>query len=202
MATHTSTDPKTGAGRRDTRKNMVRTTDRLLRRQGYHGTGLNQIVAEAGAPKGSMYFHFPGGKAELAATAVTDFATWKADVMRRLIDEAGSAAEGLGAYLDQAAEGFEVVGYADGCTVATVAAEAAPLEPRLAEATAAALHGWIDQLEARLETEGRAPDEARHLATTAVILLEGAIVVARGTQSAEPVRAAARSVRALLAPPG
>jgi TetR/AcrR family transcriptional repressor of lmrAB and yxaGH operons len=184
----------------DARKNMVRTTDKLLRRQGYHGTGLNQIVAESGAPKGSMYFHFPGGKAELAATAVTEFGEWKARLLREAIEANGSAAEGVAYYLEQAARGFEKVGYADGCTVATVSAEVAPNEPRLATATRDALRNWIDLLAARLEVEGFTADEAARRAMAAVTLIEGAVVVARGMQSADPVRQAAATARGLLTP--
>jgi len=44
----------------------------LLERQGYYGTGLNEIVQQSGAPKGSLYHYFPGGKEELAAAAITD----------------------------------------------------------------------------------------------------------------------------------
>ncbi len=49
---------------------FVNTAARLMRRQGYAGTGLNEIVARSGAPRGSLYFHFPGGKEQLAATAL------------------------------------------------------------------------------------------------------------------------------------
>ena len=45
-------------------------TARLLQQQGYNATGVNEIVARSGAPKGSLYFHFPGGKEELAMQAM------------------------------------------------------------------------------------------------------------------------------------
>ena len=53
-----------------TREKFVETTSRLMEIQGYHATGLNQIIKESGAPKGSLYYHFPGGKEELASEAV------------------------------------------------------------------------------------------------------------------------------------
>ena len=52
------------------REAFIASTGRLLRRQGYAATGLNEIVSRSGAPKGSLYFHFPGGKEELAAAAM------------------------------------------------------------------------------------------------------------------------------------
>ena len=55
---------------RASREAFVEATGELLRRQGYAATGLNEIVARSGAPRGSLYFHFPGGKQELALAAM------------------------------------------------------------------------------------------------------------------------------------
>jgi TetR/AcrR family transcriptional regulator, lmrAB and yxaGH operons repressor len=54
----------------DTRSRILRAALRLFRRHGYHGVGINDILAEAQAPKGSMYHHFPAGKEEIAAAVV------------------------------------------------------------------------------------------------------------------------------------
>src|SRR5687768_17037204 len=53
-----------------TKRKLVEATASLLRRQGYHATGLSAIVDESGAPRGSLYFYFPNGKDELAVAAI------------------------------------------------------------------------------------------------------------------------------------
>ena len=52
------------------RDEIITTTCRLLELQGYRATGLNEIVRESGAPKGSLYHYFPEGKDELAAESI------------------------------------------------------------------------------------------------------------------------------------
>ena len=42
----------------DTRKKIVDTAARLFYEQGYNSTGINQIIAEAGIAKASLYAHF------------------------------------------------------------------------------------------------------------------------------------------------
>src|SRR5215207_2078215 len=81
------------------RDRLIETTGRLLRQQGYSGTGLNQILAESGAPKGSLYFYFPGGKEELVAAALQRSDDLTAAGMRRELDAYDEPAEGLRAYI-------------------------------------------------------------------------------------------------------
>ena len=54
----------------DTRSRLVNAMQRTLQRNGLHGTGLTELLAQAKAPKGSLYHHFPGGKEELALAAI------------------------------------------------------------------------------------------------------------------------------------
>src|SRR6478672_9345993 len=53
-----------------TRERIVESSAELFRRQGYNATAIKQIVASAGAPFGSLYHFFPGGKAELGAEVI------------------------------------------------------------------------------------------------------------------------------------
>ena len=182
----------------DTRDRLVRTTSRLLRKQGYGATGLNQVMAEAQAPKGSMYFHFPGGKEQLAAAAVDHFAE---RVMRRLergLDEADSVAEAVATVFDEYIEHFHRTDFAEGCAVATVALDAAAAHEALAAATGRALRGWTDRFAEALEAEGRSPAEAHALATLIVAAIEGTVVLGKGERSTEPFVAVGAVLRDLL----
>lgn len=182
-----------------TRDRLISATGRLLRQQGYAATGLNQVMAAADAPKGSMYFHFPGGKEELAAAAVDRFAERTTAHMTDLLARR-SAADAVRGFFDAYITYFEQTDFRDGCVVATVALDESSTHERLAEAASRALHGWVDLLADALEAEGRERADAVALATVVIATLEGAIVMAKGQRSIEPFVAARAVLGDLLAP--
>ena len=184
----------------DTRDRLVRSTSRLLRTQGYAATGLNQVMAEAGAPKGSMYFHFPGGKVQLAAAAVDLFAERTTNRMQRYLAEHDTVGDAVAAIFDAYVEHLDRTGYTEGCAVATVALDAASTHASLAEATGRAFHAWTGMLADALEAEGRTPAEAHGLATLVIATIEGTITMAKGEQLTEPIATARDTLRAILAP--
>ena len=67
----------------NSRETLVRTASRLFRQKGYSGVGLTEILKEAGLPKGSLYYHFPGGKAELADAATRWAGAWLEGLLNR-----------------------------------------------------------------------------------------------------------------------
>ncbi|HET6951041.1 MAG TPA: TetR/AcrR family transcriptional regulator [Acidimicrobiales bacterium] len=185
----------------DTRDRLVRATSRLLRTQGYTATGLNQVMAEADAPKGSMYFHFPGGKEELAAAAVNRFADRATARMARYLEDHDTVAGAVHAILDAYVVHMDRTGYDEGCAVASVALDGAATHAALGQATREALVAWTDMIAAALEAEGRAPEQAHALATLVIACLEGTIVMAKGEQSTEPIATTRDTLQALLAAP-
>jgi TetR/AcrR family transcriptional repressor of lmrAB and yxaGH operons len=184
----------------DTRHRLIRTTSRLLRKQGYGATGLNQVMAEAQAPKGSMYFHFPGGKEELAAAAVDYFAERVTQRLENGLAAGDTVGEAVATFFDEYIEHLDRTGFSEGCAVATVALDAASAHEALAAATGRALRGWIDRFAEALEAEGRSPAEAHRLATLIVAAIEGTIVIGKGERSTEPLEAVQAVLRDLLAP--
>ena len=173
------------AHRRSTRDRMIIAAAKLLQRQGYQGTGLNQILAEADAPKGSMYFHFPGGKEELTAVAIASAADYIDAAL--VTHEAATAREALDSYIDAAAGHLERSGFTAGCPISTVALEAAPISEPIGEATAAALEKVVARLRSWLERDGLSPDDAAERAALIYAALAGTFVFAKAQRSRRPL---------------
>nr|WP_274636414.1 TetR/AcrR family transcriptional regulator [Microbacterium bovistercoris] len=156
----------------------------LFRRQGYAATGLEEVLDVSGAPKGSFYHHFPGGKEQLALDALA----YSGDQVRALIDRAAHAAPTPGALVTaiaakQAAD-LRDSDYALGCPVATVALELSGTSEQVAATSAAAFDSWAEPLADRLRATGRDDAEAVRLAHWALAGLEGALLLARAGRDA------------------
>jgi len=182
----------------DTRDRLIRTTSRLLRTQGYGATGLNQVMAEADAPKGSMYFHFPGGKEELAAAAIDRFAARMSRGIAEGLETYDTVADAVTYFFDQEIARIERTAFTEGCAVATVALDAAASHDLLAATTGDAFRGWTAQLAEALEAEGRSADDARRAAILFLATFEGALLMAKAQRSIEPMVAVRDVVHDLL----
>lgn len=174
--------------RGETRKRVLRTAGDLFQRQGFHGTGLQQVLAESGAPKGSLYFHFPGGKEQLAAEAVAGSGAAIAAAIARLVEQADDTAGAVRALADLLAAGLEASGYERGCPIATVALDAAAESEPIRAACDAGFERWLALLEQRLRDDGFEPADARGKAVLILAALEGGLVLSRTRHDTEPLR--------------
>ena len=104
----------------DTRERMVEVTARLLARQGYHATGLAQVLTEAGAPRGSLYFHFPEGKEQMAAEAVRRLGEQLGVALQAKLDGKPDVRSGLQSVARMFARQLEASEFTLGCPVATL----------------------------------------------------------------------------------
>lgn len=68
------------------REAIVDTASRLFFTQGYHATGLNQIIKDSESPKGSLYYYFPHGKEELALTCINRTSEEVARLLRHYME--------------------------------------------------------------------------------------------------------------------
>lgn len=181
-----------------TRSRLSASMLELIQTSGYSGTGLNAVIDHAGAPKGSVYFHFPDGKEGLGVAAV-DLA---AAQFAQLIAEAAASAGGAAAAVRAAVEALTAIvsdsDYRLGCPVSVVTLEMGAESQRLRNACAAAFESWIAPTAALLEAEGLDAAPARSLATVVVSTIEGAVILARATRSAQPLTSAADVLAELI----
>jgi AcrR family transcriptional regulator len=174
-----------------TRDRILFAAAELFRRQGYNGTGLKQVVTEAGAPFGSLYHHFPGGKQQLAEEVIGTAGAFFEALVTSVYDEQQAPEDSVRAVFTGAAETLEATDYEDACPIATVALEVASTDERLREATAAVFARWTEALTERLGDR----DEALGV----IAALEGAFVLSRAARSTEPMLAAGEMAAALVA---
>ena len=182
-----------------TKQRIVEAGAQLLRRQGYTGTGLTQIVGTSGAALGSIYHFFPGGKDELADEVIRTAGGFYGRLVGAILDQAPDPVTGVHAVFDGAAQTLLDTDFADACPIATVALEVASTHDRLRRATADVFTDWIDEGTSRFRAWGADPGTARRLAITVLTNLEGAFVLARSLRSTEPLQAAGASTAAMVA---
>jgi AcrR family transcriptional regulator len=190
----------------DTRDRLVETTATLLQRQGLAGTGIKQILAEAGAPYSSLYHHFPGGKQALAAAAIRVSGAHYQALVEAVWDQAPDLISGVAAVFDGAAQTLESTDFAVACPIATVALEVVGTNDQLRLVTAEVFDGWIAAGAARFESEGITPADAHALVLTLISLLEGAFMLSQSLRNTAPIHAAGATAIAAaqraLGPPG
>jgi AcrR family transcriptional regulator len=182
------------ATRPDTRTRIREAAAALFRRHGYSATGLKRIAAESGAPFGSIYHFFPGGKEQLAEDTIRLSGPQYMQMVRALLDSVPDPLESLANAFRVAADDLAATGYADACPVATVALEVASSNETLRVATADVFDEWLDG-----GTEWFArwvPDRevARSLAYSMIMILEGAFVLSRAARDPKPLHVAGRSM--------
>jgi TetR/AcrR family transcriptional repressor of lmrAB and yxaGH operons len=168
---------------------------RLFRRQGYASTGLLQIVAESGAPKGSLYHYFPSGKEALGESAIGLAGGLMRETLERLASRHREPAAFLRAYCRTMAGWMEESGFASGCPIATTILETAPQSPAITAAGERAIDGWIEVVGGVFERAGLARREARTRAQLVVAAMEGALILARVRRSTRPILDVARLAR-------
>jgi AcrR family transcriptional regulator len=185
-----------------TRDRIVESSAELFRRQGFTGTGVKQIVAEASAPFGSLYHFFPGGKEQLGAEVIRYSGTLYAQLIDAFFPPGCEPESATRAFFAAAAETLRETDYADACPIATVALEVSSSSEPMRLACAEVFGAWIDAATERTAAAGLARSSARQLAIAMLASLEGAFVLARALRSTEPLEvagdAAAASVRAAL----
>ena len=185
-------------GQTDTRWRLLQTAAGLFQRQGYASTGVNQVLVESGAPKGVLYFHFPGGKEQLATESVALSGSALGARMAEAIEHAPDAGAAVESLAELLSNDLEASGFRDGCPVATVALDAADHSEPIRDACQAVYSSWLGALAAYLRSQGIAGPDAGELAALIISSLQGALLLARVHHDTAVMRTVTQRLRALV----
>ena len=176
---------------------LVESAALLFRRQGYAATGVNQILEAADVKAGSLYHHFPDGKAELAAAVVDGVGADIERLLCRFLASETPAAEVVEQWIDLLVAGLAGDGR-DGCPIEPIATESVHASAQVRAASARAFARWCDAVAARLRSDGWTDAEADQTARAVIALIEGALILSRVAGDHATLDAAKVAARTLL----
>ncbi len=188
--------------RPDARERLLAAAAELMQRRGYAAAGLAEITSLARAPRGSLYFHFPGGKEQLGADALRVAGAGFAVEMADACQGAPDAASGVHALVSMLSARLQASDYQLGCPIATTALEQAATCAPLRDAAHGAFARWAEVLRERLQADGAEAAVAEERALFALSAVEGALLLARAARSTRPLRIVSRQLAAVLGAPG
>ncbi len=190
-------DPELDIGNR-TRTRMIRAAADLMQRRGYLGTGVNDILAHAQAPRGSLYHHFPGGKRQLAVEALN----YTGKRFARDLDTTAANAPTLTAYLDEISvlskRDLLATDFDAACPVAATALDVPSDHADLIGACDQAFRLWSRAIALALAGKGVAADRATPLADLILRSMLGATMAAKVSRDLEPIDATMTQLKMLV----
>jgi TetR/AcrR family transcriptional repressor of lmrAB and yxaGH operons len=170
----------------DTRARMINSAALLLREHGVAGTSIARVLAHSRGPRGSVQFHFPGGKAQL----LTEALVWAGGLISKVLFQAqargDTPADVVNAICEHYKRQLTDSDFRAGCPVGTVAQEAFA-DSKLGTSVSGIFDQWASGLTAVLVNAGRKQADASDLAILCIASIEGAITLARVQRSTRPI---------------
>lgn len=182
-----------------TRDQIISATCDLMEAQGFHATGLNEIIQASGAPRGSLYYYFPDGKEGLAAEAIAQTSITVAERIRANLTMGDCLISAFAQFADQIAQAIERSGFRAGGPLTAVAMETATTSERLNLACREAYTRLKAAFAEQLVQVGYPQPHAEDLAEFITAAIEGAIILSRTYHSGDPLRRIGVQVGRLLA---
>jgi len=181
------------------RASMICSAAALFGSRGLSATSFSDVLADSGAPRGSIYHHFPGGKKQLAEDAIR----WTSEqVLGHLRACSASTPSGVLAwFIDLWRQSVAASGGLSGCPVAGIAVDTGGAAAGdLVDAARAAFSDWTALLAGQLRAAGVPAHRAGPIATVTLAAMEGALILCRAERSIQPLETTAQELMNLLPP--
>lgn len=181
------------------RDNMLTAASDLFRARGYEGIGIAELLEKSGAPRGSLYFHFPGGKEQIGAEVINAFAVRSAARFREL-DESGVDIDAfIELVFKTTAKESKACEFHGSCPIAAIAAGFGADDKLLAVAIRDCFAAWETAIAEAACKRGMTEKNAAVFASAFLAAMEGAFVLSKAQRSTAPHINASRAMRALAA---
>lgn len=183
----------------NSRESILDTASKLFFMQGYHGTGLNQIIKESHCPKGSLYYYFPEGKEELAHVCIQRTKLSVADKWRGTFAKVKDPSKAIQQFIETMADDAKATNFE--CFMPFsfwMAVETSSISNALREDCQAVLAEWQLIISERLQEAGLDVPKANETATVILSLLEGSLIIAQTNKDPEPIFIASKYVGILV----
>lgn len=182
--------------RGSTRTKMLESAAQLLRERGAAAVTVDEVLVRSGAPRGSVYHHFPGGRAQLLREAL-EYAGL--EITASIDEAAGESAAALLRLFVQFWEHCLVDSdYQAGCPVLAAAVGSGEDEQQLSTSAGEIFSRWRQASREAYLREGFEAADATALADTTISAMEGAVVLCRSTRSLEPLHAVGQQMEFLI----
>lgn len=176
-----------------THDRIVAAAARAIRRAGFHGVGVADIMKEAGLTHGGFYAHFPSRDALLAEALERAGRDGAANLAKGLVVREGRGATPFRALVESYLSEQHLGSSEQGCPVAALASEMPRQSPDVRQAAAHRVRGLVAQVEHALP-----PGAAAGSAAAIASQLVGALQLARALGDNSEGRAILAANRRML----
>ena len=172
----------------DAKNRMIDAAAALFRAKGYNAVGLTEILEASGAPKGSFYHHFPGGKEELASAVIQSANTYILHLIDKSFADANSIQNAADVFLELIASTLERSGYCLGCPVTAFIIEMTPANETIRLQIESVLEGWVQAMISHSRKfQNDSADDLEPTFRIFLMAIEGSWIIARAKKSIEPI---------------
>ena len=169
----------------DSRDKMVQSAASLIGSRGMNATSFSDVLADSGAPRGSIYHHFPEGKRQLTECAMR---LTSDQILEHMRSSSADTAEGVLVHFLSLFHHVVVASHARaGCAIAGVTIDLTDDEDDLLAVAKDAFASWAALLSEQLTQVGVEKKRARAIAVTTIASVEGALILCRADGSVEPL---------------
>ncbi|GAB6989275.1 TetR/AcrR family transcriptional regulator [Paenibacillus pini] len=181
------------------RESILDTASKLFFMQGYHGTGLNQIIKESHCPKGSLYYYFPEGKEELAMECINRTKHFVSERWKELFIAVKDPSEAIQTFIESMASDAKESNFESFMPFSFwMAVETSAISNLLRETCKSVFNEWQSIISERLQQEGIDIDRADETAMIILSSIEGSLIHAQTLKDTKPILMASKYVTILL----